>query len=69
MMFYSKLELWTYCLSSTSQLELSNGGIIAEFDVYKGESINFFAKKYPNSRLFGFDSFQGLEENWYGYSD
>jgi len=67
-MFYSKPELWTYCLSITSQLQLSNGGIIAEFGVYKGESINFFAKKCPNARLFGFDSFQGLEENWYGYS-
>jgi len=44
MMFYSKPELWTYCLSITSQLQLSNGGIIAEFGVYKGESINFFAK-------------------------
>ena len=43
------------------------GGIIAEFGVWKGESINFFAKNCPRAKVFGFDSFEGLEEDWYGF--
>lgn len=42
------------------------GGVIAEFGVWKGESINFFARNCPKARVFGFDSFEGLEEDWYG---
>lgn len=42
------------------------GGVIAEFGVWKGESINFFAKSCPKARVFGFDSFEGLEEDWCG---
>lgn len=68
MKFYKKSELWIYCLKITSQLQSSNARIIMEFGVYKGESINFLARNLPNARVFGFDSFQGLEENWYGYS-
>jgi hypothetical protein len=35
--------------------------------VWKGKSINFFAKSCPNDRVYGFDSFEGLEEDWYGF--
>jgi hypothetical protein len=66
-LFDSRSELWSYCLDSIPELNSLKGGIIAEFGVYKGQSINFFAKKCPNSRVFGFDSFEGLEENWYGF--
>ena len=67
MIFDSRSELWSHCVDSIPELHSLGGGIIAEFGVYKGQSINFFAKKCPNSRVFGFDSFEGLEENWYGF--
>jgi hypothetical protein len=36
-----------------------------EFGVYRGNSINFFSK-YVNT-IYGFDSFEGLKEDWAGY--
>jgi hypothetical protein len=41
-------------------------GLIAEFGVWRGESINYFASKLPNRTIFGFDSFEGLHEDWKG---
>lgn len=40
--------------------------LFLEFGVFKGESINFFAKilKKNKTLIYGFDSFEGLEEDW-----
>jgi hypothetical protein len=37
-----------------------------EFGVHRGESIRYWAKllSHPESQLHGFDSFEGLPENW-----
>jgi hypothetical protein len=42
-----------------------NGKFYLEFGVYRGNSINFFSK-YVNT-IYGFDSFEGLKEDWAGY--
>jgi hypothetical protein len=65
MQFDKREELWSYCLNRIPQLQ--TGGVIAEFGVWKGESINFFARNCPKAKVFGFDSFEGLEEDWYGF--
>lgn len=41
-----------------------NEGLILEFGVYKGFTINMMAKIFKGRRIFGFDSFEGLPENW-----
>ena len=64
MQFDKRSELWSYCLNRIPQLQ--TGGVIAEFGVWKGDSINFFARNCPKAKVFGFDSFEGLEEDWYG---
>lgn len=40
--------------------------LLLEFGSYRGESMRSFASnnRHPDSRFFGFDSFQGLPENW-----
>ncbi len=47
--------------------------IILEFGVYKGESINFFSKillkNNVNNIIYGFDSFEGLSNDWVGNVD
>ena len=59
---------WDYCLSKSKALQpvsletnknkrFLGQGIIAEFGVFKGKSINYFAKRCPNAQVYGFDSF------------
>ena len=38
-----------------------------EFGVFSGTSINFFSQKI-NKNIYGFDSFEGLKEDWLGTS-
>jgi hypothetical protein len=40
--------------------------LFLEFGVFQGKSINFFAKKLGNKKIYGFDSFEGLNEDWEG---
>lgn len=61
LMFKRRVELWDYALS-----KVSFTGTCAEFGVYRGDSINYFARKLPV--LYGFDSFEGLKEDWRGYA-
>jgi hypothetical protein len=42
-------------------------GIFAEFGVFAGASINHIAKKRQNDIIYGFDSFEGLQEDWAGH--
>jgi hypothetical protein len=41
-------------------------GIVAEFGVNQGGTINFLARKLPKHEIHGFDSFEGLPESWSG---
>ena len=63
MIFNKKEQLWNYAASSA---KLENG-LILEFGVFKGNSINHFSKIFGSETLHGFDSFEGLAEDWRGY--
>ena len=39
-------------------------GLFLEFGVYKGTSINFISSLIPDKKIYGFDSFGGLPEEW-----
>jgi cytidyltransferase-like protein len=41
-----------------------NDGLILEFGVYKGRTINYLATKLQNKNIYGFDSFEGLPGFW-----
>jgi hypothetical protein len=41
------------------------GGLIVEFGVWRGHSVNFLAS-LTNEAVYGFDSFEGLREDWAG---
>jgi len=61
--FKTRENLWQYCKKNIKESE----GFMFEFGVHKGYSINFFSDLFPNFKIFGFDSFKGLEEDWGGY--
>ena len=65
-MFFHKLEdLWSYTISL---LENKESNSILEFGVFKGRSLNFFSKRLNKCFFYGFDSFEGLKEDWSGTS-
>jgi hypothetical protein len=39
-------------------------GLVLEFGVYQGRSIDFIASRMPNRTVHGFDSFEGMPEPW-----
>lgn len=57
-LFDSKQEALDFALE-----EISFEGLICEFGVWKGESINHIARKKPQ-KIHAFDSFEGLPETW-----
>jgi len=76
LIFGYREALWNFALrkAESNFLELHNDEqavgkdfIIAEFGVWEGYSINYFAQRYPTATILGFDSFEGLEEDWTGH--
>ena len=51
---------------SLSEVKI-NDGLYIECGVYKGKSINFIASNIPDKIIYGFDSFEGLPEDWTNY--
>lgn len=51
---------YDYCLNLMGPPK----GYFVEFGVWKGKSINYMAKKRPDIIFHGFDSFEGLPEDW-----
>jgi hypothetical protein len=54
-----KPNMWQCAVS-----KIKIDGHIAEFGVFQGVSINFLAKLIYPKKIFGFDSFKGLEEDY-----
>ena len=66
-----KKILFTYDRISnliTSLKKITIDGLVLECGVFKGESINIIAKELPSNTIYGFDSFEGLPEDWAGYN-
>jgi hypothetical protein len=59
--YKSRRDLFAACLEQSRQV---TGGLNMEFGVYKGDSINMLAKLAPEREFLGFDSFEGLPEQW-----
>ena len=63
MIFNEDVKLWDFAASAATV----DDGLILEFGVFKGRSITHFAQAFKDEQLHGFDSFEGLAEDWTGY--
>ena len=61
-----KLELRDFAIKKISERNKSDEGICLEFGVFNGKSINYFSNNLPRYEFHGFDSFEGLNEDWFG---
>lgn len=61
MIFPRKQRLWSWLAK-----QIPAEGLMLECGVFNGRSINAMAKLFPDRRLYGFDSFEGLSEDWAG---
>lgn len=59
---YPPDRFWRYALNL-----VKISGLFLEFGVASGTSINFFANEAPDKSFHGFDSFEGLPEDWTGW--
>jgi hypothetical protein len=46
--------------------EITTDGLILEFGVYRGATAKILSKLMPDKTIYGFDSFEGLPEDWHG---
>ena len=58
-------EINEYAIKLAKKNNKEIKGIFLEFGVFKGQSINFFSSHVDE--IFGFDSFEGLKEDWLGH--
>ena len=47
-----------------SERRAGSNGLVCEFGVFSGTSIRLIAEALPTETIFGFDSFEGLPEDW-----
>jgi predicted O-methyltransferase YrrM len=64
--FDTRERLLDYAISMFNSKD-DGHGLFVEFGVYKGHSVNYFAKRIrPERTIYGFDSFEGLHVDWLG---
>jgi hypothetical protein len=71
--FYTSVFLETealrnYCIGESEKIS-SEQDLVLEFGVYKGKTINYFSKLINQKTIYGFDSFEGLKDDWYGHRE
>jgi hypothetical protein len=57
--FSNRNDLLLHCTNA-----INIDGLIMEFGVFSGNTINLIADKLSGDKVYGFDSFQGLPERW-----
>jgi hypothetical protein len=57
--FEDRYAILEHCLSVAP-----SDGLVLEFGVYSGDTIRRIAEAKPTQKVYGFDSFEGLPEDW-----
>ena len=59
--FYTARQVLRHCLA-----QVPAEGMVLEFGVFRGGTINYIARALPGREIHGFDSFEGLPTAWTG---
>ena len=62
--FDAEQDIQKFAIEESIKNDKDNNKFYLEFGVFKGKSINFFSRFIK--KIYGFDSFEGLKENWVG---
>ncbi len=62
LLFKEREQIWDYALGRAGF-----DGLHIECGVFQGVSVNYFAHRRPELCFYGFDSFEGLGEDWSGH--
>jgi hypothetical protein len=62
--FDTDYDLHDWVVRSQLDSDLVNRGLVLEFGVATGRTLNHFARLLPNKTVHGFDGFDGLPEDW-----
>ena len=63
--FLNEGQIKEYSIKQAIQNDKEEKKFYLEFGVFQGKSINLFSK-FLNGKIYGFDSFEGLKEDWAG---
>ena len=67
--FHFTPKIWNYTMNKLQAIEKVTGNqLFLEFGTWQGNSINHFSSRLVNRIFYGFDSFEGLKEDWAGFS-
>lgn len=62
--FDTDYDLHDWVAKTQLDLELLEHGLVLEFGVATGRTLNHFARVLPFQTIYGFDGFKGLPEDW-----
>jgi hypothetical protein len=66
-LFMTTNNIHEYIIKKAKENDKAEEKLYLEFGVFKGHSINFFSKFVK--KIYGFDSFEGLREDWAGFTN
>lgn len=67
MLFPTKIRMWDYVVTLLNGYDPETCGYCLEFGVFEAKSINYLSSRLKNWKFIGFDSFEGLAEDWVGW--
>jgi Methyltransferase domain len=68
LIFRTREELWDYGMRLLGEEKSPDDSLHLEFGTWEGYSINHFSRRLPGVHFYGFDSFEGLKEDWKGWT-
>ncbi|MHC8508115.1 MAG: class I SAM-dependent methyltransferase [Rhodospirillales bacterium] len=65
LVFKTQRDIWDYTVQKIR--DFRSAGTALEFGVAAGSPVNYMSERLPSFRFHGFDSFEGLAEDWKGH--